>query len=141
MLERLEVDNYKCLVGFEIDLDELTLLLGVNGTGKSSVLDVVLAIRQLLSGGCRVTDATVFPASTLTRWDDGRRQSVEMRVRLGGETFTDCCISCKALRRPCSWTNRTTMSHWPRSSLGQPRWQAPAARVWAKPCCARTTPN
>lgn len=87
MLERLVVDNYKCLVGFELDLDELTLLLGVNGAGKSSVLDVVLATRQLLSGGCRVTDATVFPSSTLTRWDVGNWQSVEMHVRLGGETF------------------------------------------------------
>lgn len=87
MLERLEVDNYRCLVGFELDLDELTLLLGVNGAGKSSVLDVVLATRQLLSGGCRVTDATVFPSSTLTRWGKGNWQSVEMRVRLGGEAF------------------------------------------------------
>ena len=87
MLERLEVDNYKCLVGFELDLDELTLLLGVNGAGKSSVLDVVLATRQLLSGGCRVTDATVFPSSTLTRWGVGNWQSVEMHARLGGETF------------------------------------------------------
>ena len=41
MLERLEVGNYKCLVGFGLDFDELTLLVGVNGAGKSSVLEVV----------------------------------------------------------------------------------------------------
>ena len=87
MLERLAVDNYRCLVGFELDLDELTLLLGVNGAGKSSVLDVVLAIRELLSGGCRVMDARVFPSSTLTRWRDRNWQAVEMRVRLAGEAF------------------------------------------------------
>ena len=90
MLERLAVDNYRCLVGFELDLAELTLLLGANGAGKSSVLDVVLATRTLLSGGCRVTDATVFPGSTLTRWRDRKWQSVEMRVRLGAEAFDYC---------------------------------------------------
>lgn len=87
MLERLAVDNYRCLVGFELDLAELTLLLGVNGAGKSSVLDVVLATRELLSGGCRVTDAKVFPSSTLTRWRDRNWQTVAMRVRLDGEAF------------------------------------------------------
>ena len=87
MLERLSVDNYKCLVDFDLDLDELTLLLGVNGSGKSSVLDVVLAMRRLLSGGCRVTDADVFPASTLTRWRSDAWQALNMRVRLGDDVF------------------------------------------------------
>ena len=87
MLERLSVDNYKCLVDFELHFDELTLLLGVNGAGKSSVLDVVLAMRRLLSGGCRVTDADVFPSSTLTRWRGEDWQTVNMRVRLGGDVF------------------------------------------------------
>ena len=49
MIERLYVDNYKCLVNFELELEELTLLLGVNGTGKSSVLDVIVAVRKLLT--------------------------------------------------------------------------------------------
>ena len=87
MLERLSVDNYRCLVGFELDLDELTLLLGVNGAGKSSVLDVVLALRRLLSGGCRVTDAGVFPSSTLNRWRGQGWQTMYMRVRLGEDVF------------------------------------------------------
>jgi len=38
MIKRLYVDNYKCLVNFDLKLDELSLLLGLNGSGKSSVL-------------------------------------------------------------------------------------------------------
>jgi len=38
MLQRLYVDNYKCLVNFELPLQELSLLLGPNGAGKTSVL-------------------------------------------------------------------------------------------------------
>jgi predicted ATPase len=50
MIKRLYIDNYKSLVNFELPLRELTLLLGPNGVGKTSVLDVVFAMRLLLSG-------------------------------------------------------------------------------------------
>ena len=33
-----------------LPLQELSLLLGVNGIGKTSVLDVMFAVRRLLSG-------------------------------------------------------------------------------------------
>ncbi len=36
MIKRLYVDNYKCLVNFELPLQDLTLLLGPNGVGKTS---------------------------------------------------------------------------------------------------------
>jgi predicted ATPase len=60
MLKRLYVDNYKCLVNFTLPLQELTLLLGTNGAGKTSVLDVMFALRQLLSGTAKITDQGVF---------------------------------------------------------------------------------
>ncbi len=47
MIKRLYIDNYKCLVNFDLKLDELSLLLGPNGVGKSSVLDVVYALRLM----------------------------------------------------------------------------------------------
>ncbi len=87
MIERLYVDNYKCLVNFELELEELTLLLGANGSGKSSVLDVIVAVRKLLSDGVKVTDKEVFPLSSLTRWQTRREQVVSLRVALGEDTF------------------------------------------------------
>ena len=67
MIKRLYVDNYRSLVNFELPLQELTLLMGPNGVGKTSVLDVMFALRQLLAGVAKVTDAE-SSASTLTRW-------------------------------------------------------------------------
>lgn len=87
MIKRLYVDNYKCLVNFELQLEELTLLLGPNGVGKTSVLDVMFALRQLLSGVAKVTDKSVFPASTLTRWQNRNRQTFEIDLVLDGEDF------------------------------------------------------
>ena len=49
MIRRIYVDNYKCLVNFELSFDRLTLLIGPNGVGKSAVLDVIFSLRQLLS--------------------------------------------------------------------------------------------
>ena len=56
MLQRLHVDNYKCLVNFDLPLRELSLLLGPNGAGKTSVLDVIHALAMLLDGKTRLTD-------------------------------------------------------------------------------------
>ena len=87
MLKRLYVDNYKCLVNFELRLRDVTLLLGANGSGKSSVLDVVHRLRQVLVLGTAVGEPETFPASTLTRWDQRGVQTVALDVELGGEAF------------------------------------------------------
>ena len=88
MIKRIYVDNYKCLVNFELALEELSLLLGPSGVGKTAVLDVVFALRRLLSGDARLTDADVFPTRTLTRWQSRNLQVFELQVLLGAETFT-----------------------------------------------------
>lgn len=87
MLTRLFVDNYKCFVNFEIRFSELTLLVGRNGTGKSSVLDVLLALRKLLRGEARVTDPSIFHTRTLTRWQLQDVQVFEIEVSIDDETF------------------------------------------------------
>lgn len=88
MIKRLYVDNYKCLVNFELNFDELTLLLGVNGAGKTSVMDVMIALRQLLRGVAKANDPGVFPASSRTRWQSRATQVVEMDVVLGEDELT-----------------------------------------------------
>ena len=87
MIRKLFVDNYRCLVNFDLPLGELSLLLGPSGVGKTSVLDVVFALRRLLSGAARVTDPDAFPARTLTRWQSRDRQVFEIQVMIESETF------------------------------------------------------
>ena len=87
MLQKLYVDNYKCLVNFELPVQELSLLLGRSGAGKTSVLDVMFALRRLLDGSARVTDADVFPTRTLTRWQERALQTIEITVLLANELF------------------------------------------------------
>lgn len=87
MIKRLYVDNYRCLVNFELQLQELTLLLGPNGVGKTSVLDVMFGVRKLLSGDTKVTDRVAFPPASLTRWQQRNKQVCEIDVTLGDDDF------------------------------------------------------
>ncbi len=88
MFERIHIENYKCLVDFALHLDDTTLLLGANGTGKTAVLDVVYGIRKLLTGEAKVADPVAFPASSLTRWQTHRHQQFRLRIRVADESFT-----------------------------------------------------
>lgn len=64
MLKRLYADNFRCLENFEIRFGESNLLLGRNGTGKTSVFDVLRKIQDLVVRGLKVDQ--VFPAHDLS---------------------------------------------------------------------------
>ena len=85
MFKRLFVDNYKCFVNFTVDLNDLTLLAGYNGTGKTSVLDVMYALRELLAGRAKISDPMMFPASSLTRWQTVNVQTIELHTDFDGD--------------------------------------------------------
>ncbi len=87
MFKRIYIDNYKSFVNFDLRFQELTLLVGQNGTGKTAVLDVMYALRRLLEGTVRVTDRNAFPPSSLTRWQERDVQAFQLEVELDGESF------------------------------------------------------
>jgi energy-coupling factor transporter ATP-binding protein EcfA2 len=76
MLRRLYIDNYKCFVNFEWKPDAVNLLLGGNGSGKSTVFEVLAKIRSIVMNDARVPD--VFPTSSLTAWDARSTQRFEI---------------------------------------------------------------
>jgi ABC-type branched-subunit amino acid transport system ATPase component len=47
---RIEVENFKSLVDFEIDLPRFSCLIGLNGAGKSTVLQFIDFLSQLVRG-------------------------------------------------------------------------------------------
>lgn len=85
MLTRLYADNFRCLTNFELRLDETNILLGPNGTGKTSVLDVLHRIQQFAARGVRVEEA--FPARELTLTQVRDEQCFELDLELGGGTY------------------------------------------------------
>lgn len=79
MLKRLYANNYRCLVNFEMTFDKLTLLVGPNGGGKSTLFDLLFGIRHLIVDNVKVSD--VFPPEDLTAWVNKTEQSFELDVQ------------------------------------------------------------
>ena len=85
MLTRLYAHNFRTLVNFELKLDRLNLLVGLNGPGKSSAFDDLRKLQSFLSGDSRTTE--VFPSREKTRWVESPMQKFEMDLLIGPESF------------------------------------------------------
>jgi predicted ATPase len=51
MLERIHIENYKCLRDVTVDLGEFTILIGPNDSGKSSFLEVLQTFGKAVGQG------------------------------------------------------------------------------------------
>lgn len=78
MLKRLQVDNYRTLCDFDFQPGPVCLLVGSNGSGKTTVLELLDAIRQLVVDDVTASDA--FPATTRTRWRDDQTQKFQLTL-------------------------------------------------------------
>ena len=63
MIHGFYADNFRCLLNFDLELDEANVLLGANGSGKTSVLSILKKIQDLIVRGSKVGE--VFPAPDL----------------------------------------------------------------------------
>ena len=92
MIRKLEINNYKLFRNFALELDGgVNLLCGPNGSGKTSVIEIVYALTRFLAMpdhsdtiACSVEDA--FPLRTFCRWLTEERGSGEMSIKLEVES-------------------------------------------------------
>jgi predicted ATPase len=86
MFKRIYVDNFRCLVNFEFRPDRVNLLVGANGSGKSTFLDALNLLMRLTEG---LPVATMLPQGTLPWWDRRLVQTfiVEVVDPVSGELF------------------------------------------------------
>src|SRR5438552_3803330 len=82
MLTRIYVDNFRSFVNFEYRPKRKQLLLGANGSGKSSLLDAIRYLQQFVEG-----DGNPFTQSTRTRWQERPLQVVEIEALLDGKKY------------------------------------------------------
>ena len=50
-ITKIKVNNFKSLIDFEIDLSKFNCIVGLNGSGKSTFLQFVSFLSQLMKGG------------------------------------------------------------------------------------------
>ena len=85
-------------MNFELEFDELNILLGANGTGRSSVFDVLQKVQSLVHRGGRIDE--VFGRRNLSHLcagnrrndpgdgeDGGVRQKIELDLDIAGHSY------------------------------------------------------
>jgi predicted ATPase len=82
MLTRIYIDNFRCFVNFEYRPERKQLLLGANGSGKSSLLDAVRYVKSFICG-----EHNPFTPSTRTRWQDRPLQVIEIEALLDRQEY------------------------------------------------------
>jgi predicted ATPase len=81
-ITRLYIDNYKCFVGFDFKPQAIQPIFGLNGTGKSTLFEVLAALRLLIVDGISVNDC--FPLACQTRWSES--EDLEIILEVGDDT-------------------------------------------------------
>lgn len=85
MLTRLYIDNFRCFVNFDYRPKSRQLILGRNGSGKSSLLDALLFVRQFVIRGDKMDDFYIL--GQRTRWMSQAQQRCELEVVLEDATY------------------------------------------------------
>lgn len=85
MIERLYIDNFRTFQNFEWKPRNVALVMGRNGTGKSTLFEVLHLLQALICGEQLV--AELFPSSSLVRWDKRTSQQFELDVRSDAGSF------------------------------------------------------
>ncbi|AXK34357.1 hypothetical protein DVA86_18595 [Streptomyces armeniacus] len=84
MITRIEIDGFKSFLGFELDVQPCTILVGGNGAGKSNLLGALDLVRQTVATGFPVTPGADTPLAPrhLFHRADGRTAAV-MSIKVG----------------------------------------------------------
>ncbi|MEG3975864.1 AAA family ATPase [Microcoleus sp. herbarium8] len=91
MLKRIYVNNFRCLVNFELTVDSLNLFLGSNGSGKTTVFEVLRKLQKFILGDqafqqdYKVSD--LFASKDLTRWQKSNIQKFELDIEGNGGIY------------------------------------------------------
>lgn len=87
-LTRLTVSNYRSIgENVSIDFEPLTVLVGINGSGKSNLLDAPRFIAHALSNGLNDAIESRDGFRAIQRQTGGRRGAVRIEVALRGDQW------------------------------------------------------
>ena len=81
MITRVQVKNFRNLADIDVQLGPLTVLVGRNGTGKSTFLDVLRFVRDSLRLGLDTAISQRGGVSAIRRWSPrGRTNDIEITL-------------------------------------------------------------
>jgi len=79
VLNKIYIHNFRCFENFQLEPAKLSLFIGDNGTGKSSVFHVLKKVQSLINGTGKVS--ALFKSDDLTVWQKSAVQSFEIEIQ------------------------------------------------------------
>ena len=98
MLKEIYIDNYKSFVNFRLNLDSFQLFLGENGSGKTSVFEVLSLLKDVMAGA-GVDEK--FDENTLTAWNKNTEQKFELVMEIDNELYQYTLLTGRRKREGC----------------------------------------
>jgi len=86
MIKRIYIDNFKCLVNFELKPEGINLFFGKNGSGKTAVFSALRLIKDLVVEGKKLDE--LVDSWSLTRWDLREIQQFELDIDSNGGMYS-----------------------------------------------------
>lgn len=88
MITRVQVKNFRNLADVDVELGPLTVLVGRNGAGKSTFLDVLRFVRDALSVGLDNAIRQRNGIMALRRWSQNECYDVEVTISVESHSIT-----------------------------------------------------
>lgn len=110
MIGRFYADNFRCLTNFELELDQINIFLGPNGSGKTSVFDALRKIQNLAVRGARIQDEFSQRDLSCLR-SDNQMQQFELEMVVDQETYEYMLKMKHNLDRNSMWIDQEILSH------------------------------
>ncbi|MDQ1474192.1 MAG: hypothetical protein QOJ99_5672 [Bryobacterales bacterium] len=85
MLTRVFIDNFRCFVNFEFLPESHQLILGGNGSGKSSLMEALRLLQRFAVEGDKAAGEALI--GQRTRWSTQLKQTFQIHARLDGDEF------------------------------------------------------
>jgi predicted ATPase len=98
MLTRLYIDNFRCFEKFEYRPARKNLIIGWNGSGKSSLLDALSLLQRFVADG--ESSQKLFRFSERTRWLTESLQTFELDAVLNSRSYLYQLVIESPERRP-----------------------------------------
>lgn len=104
MIFDVEIRNFKSLADFKLRLEKFTCIVGLNGAGKSSILQAIDFITQLMHGDIdRWLDRRGWQVGDLTsKFNAGSNITLTVRYRLKDESYLRWMGTFNRTSRSCS---------------------------------------
>lgn len=84
MITNIEVDGFKSLEKINLEIKPITILIGLNSSGKSSVLQLLAILKQSLKNHILIGNGTLANFGAFNEIVSKRLQKKEIKILIGG---------------------------------------------------------